>query len=134
MEQILTDFQGRMVIKSIPEKTVNAYVKEVGASSFDGLTLQQKEKLFLLAIEDYYIGNLDLDELSALGTSLLSSLEDKNNKLAEALYAADELSYYIRSISQEHDRATNTLETFILEIKAFFRSHKPERAKEIFIQ
>ncbi len=134
MESIITDFKGHMVIKSIPEKTVKAYVKDVGASSFERLTLKQKEQVFLLAVEDFYIGNLDLDELSALGGSLWNSLgADRSSEFANALYAANELSYYIRVISHKQDRSSSTLESFLLDIKVFFSKHNPKRAEEIFL-
>ncbi len=133
MESVITDLKGHMVIKSIPPKTVSSYIKEVGASSFEELTLQQKEQIFLLAIEDFYIGNLDLDELSALSGSLWNSLgADRSSEFAEALHAAEELSYYIRAISHKQDHSTSRLESFLLDIRTFFEKHKPERAKEIF--
>ncbi len=110
-----------IVIPYFPTERFTAYVKRAGASSAESLTLEQKQHVFLMAISDFYEYGLSLDELAHVGNRMWASLDDRTTELADAMYAASELSYYIRYADE---KSIDVLLDFLTDVKEYFEEYK----------
>ncbi len=82
-----------------PQKKFRAYLKNVHATTRKKLTKEQVQKIFLMAIEDFYKGLLSLDELSSIAEAIYyPNMPILDKDLDPVLDEASELSYTVRQV------------------------------------
>lgn len=103
-----------------PKEEVVNYLQLTKIESLEKARLEQLEKIFFLIINDYKIGKLSLDEMSALASELFKYVAEKNNDslFFEAIVAADDLNFAIRT-----PVVFNNVVGFLEQIEDFYQKY-----------
>ncbi len=120
--------QFRIIRIPFPTKQYQTYLKEVGASEIvdvKDMTSEQKEKIFLRAIEDFYAGTISIDGLSGVAGHLYDANDTNiDGFLAYVLEDARELDYYVRHVDEDHKQATNRFEYILTKVRQYYEEHR----------
>ncbi len=111
---------------NFPSGRIGYYLLRTGAKNLDAPTFEERKKIFLLTIKDFLDGTISMDELSGLALKLWRYPVDiktpEENELNDAIYAASELSFYVRKIP-EVDTDGGNFVMFLSEVKQFFHDN-----------
>lgn len=111
---------------NFPSWRVEYYLLRTGAKDLDSPAFDERKKVFLLSIKDFLDGTISLDEMSGLALKLWRYPVDMKtpdqNELNDAIYAASELSFYVRKIP-EVDTDGGNFVMFLSEVKQYFHDY-----------
>ena len=132
MPSIHTDNKELPLIEiPFPEEKYNTYLAKLPVTPSGEPTTQQKKHIFISAVDDFKKGTLSLDELSSIADNLWSSLnatEKATEDLADAMYAAAELNFYLRSIDEDTESG-HSFVGLMNTIMQFYNKNKQFRLK-----
>ena len=94
------------------------------------LGMHQKSQVFVNAIYRFLLGEISLDELSAIANKLWTDIDGQSDikfgKLGNALYSCAELNFCIRRIYSREDANEST--TFIVFMKKMMAYYDKKRS------
>lgn len=97
------------------------YLRKVGASSIDKLSLPKAEQLFVFVIEDFKNGTLSSDELADFGFKIFHRVAKKypGSDLFQASLSASELNFCIRSKT-----GYKNIRWYLEDVDKFYENHR----------
>jgi hypothetical protein len=125
-DKYIVDFDSRQKIHvNFPSWRVEYYLLRTGAKDLDSLAFDERKKVFLLSIKDFLDGTISLDEMSGLALKLWRYPVDmktpEESELNEAIYAASELSFYVRKIDSRE--TVSQFDIFMFEVLTYFKQY-----------
>lgn len=88
----------------------------------------QMSQIFVNAVYQFLLGNLSQDELSVISNKLWSDIKGPSEKLfgtlGSALYAASEMSFYIRRIyDPKNKHKFGSFERWMVDVMEYYEMH-----------
>jgi len=98
MKTILWDKNSPEIITKSIDSIQKKYLKKIGESSINGISLEKGKSLFVLVIRDFKKGTLSPDELSSFGFEIFHGVAKNYPKsdLFQATLDASDLRFYMR--------------------------------------
>ncbi len=113
---IIYDADNKILEIPFPATKYQEYITLLGNKPH--LTYQEQRRLFVTAIDDFLSGKLSMDDLAAIAGHEWNKMPNKEKDttdLGEALYAASELSYYVRHIEGETSKVFNRFMNTVMD-------------------
>ncbi len=122
----LTSGAHQMIVGGMLPKT-DYYLKRVGASSITDLTVEQLQKIFIFAVNDFKLGEISLDGLSSIASYIwpIPKVTDTKDEeeLKEVIHDCSEINFYIRKIPEVDKDGSATL-AYLMRTLLYFDKHK----------
>lgn len=112
---------------SLNKTKLDYYLLRAGVESLEKITVSQLKTIFLLAIHFFKQGEMSIDDLSTIASSIWPApLENDNveeQELKSAIHSCAEINFYIRKIP-ELDKTASATAAYLVEAFAYYEKHK----------
>lgn len=116
-----------------PDEKYKKLLKLCNLEEDSSLGPHQMSQIFVNAIYRFLTGEFSLEDLSSISSSLWFEIEGdsakKFDELGSALYAADEMSFYVRRIYKPGGKHGG-FERWMVEVMEYYHRHREQVVKE----